>query len=185
MKYSKIIILKNGISCLLRNTTSADAEAVIKNYYKVHNETDFLLSYSDEKSFDISEEAKMIAEREESEKEVTLASIVDGRLIGLAGVYSIGIKDKIKHRAVVGLSVEKEYWGLGIGRALMEGCIYCAKKAGYKQIELEVVADNINAVELYKKLGFKEYGRNPKAYCSRYTGWQEVIFMFLDLEKLD
>ena len=36
-----------------------------------------------------------------------------------------------------------------------------AKETGYEQAELEVIADNKNAIELYKKLGFEEYGRFP------------------------
>ena len=60
--------------------------------------------------------------------------------------------------------------------------IQCAKTAGYRQLELEVVAENKNAIALYKKFGFKEIGRNPRGFCSRYTGWQELISMLLVLD---
>ena len=75
----------------------------------------------------------------------------------------------------------KEYWGLGIGRALMEACINCAKEAGYAQLELTVVAENARAIALYQKAGFVEYGRNPRGFHSRISGFQEVIYMLLDL----
>lgn len=71
---------------------------------------------------------------------------------------------------------------MGIGSALTKACIDCAKSAGYKQLELEVVAENFNAIAMYKKLRFEEYGRNPRGFCSRYTGWQELILMRLSLE---
>ena len=29
---------------------------------------------------------------------------------------------------------------------------------GYEQAELEVIADNVNAIALYEKMGFKKYG---------------------------
>lgn len=49
-------------------------------------------------------------------------------------------------------------------------------------MELEVVAENRAALSLYESVGFVEYGRNPKGFRSRYTGWQEVVLMRLDLE---
>ena len=49
-------------------------------------------------------------------------------------------------------------------------------------LELNVVADNQSAIRLYEKMGFVEYGRNPKGFCSRRSGYQELIYMCLDLE---
>ena len=36
-----------------------------------------------------------------------------------------------------------------------------AKKAGYEQAELEVIANNKPAIALYEKLGFQKYGTFP------------------------
>ena len=77
--------------------------------------------------------------------------------------------------------MDKAYWGLGIGRALTDACIECARTAGYAQLELEVVAENKTALALYESVGFMEYGRNPKGFRSRLTGWQELVLMRLDL----
>ena len=33
----------------------------------------------------------------------------------------------------------------------------------------------------FEKAGFEEYGRNPKGFHSRITGFQEVIYMRLEL----
>ena len=103
--------------------------------------------------------------------------------MGCAGINCVGRKEKIRHRAEFGISVDKAYWGLGIGRALTEACIECAKKAGYIQLELEVVAENRSAIGLYESAGFVEYGRNPKGFLSRFTGWQEVVLMRLDMDN--
>ena len=77
--------------------------------------------------------------------------------------------------------MDKSYWGLGIGRALTEACIECAGAVGYVQLELEVVAENKSALALYRSVGFQEYGRNPKGFRSRLTGWQELVLMRLEL----
>lgn len=182
MKYSKNITLKDGSVCLLRNATSADAKDVLENFNKVHEETDFLLSYADEKGFSIDEEAEFLANKESSSVEIEICSIVDDKIVGLAGISAIGSREKIKHRAEMGISIEKAFWGRGIGRALSVACIDCAKEAEYKQLELEVVAENSNAIALYESLGFVEYGRNPRGFYSRYTGWQELVLMRLSFD---
>ena len=75
----------------------------------------------------------------------------------------------------------KEYWGLGIGKAMMKACVQCAQNAGYQQLELEVVAENQRAENMYKSIGFVEYGRNPLGFISKYSGPQELVYMRLVL----
>jgi RimJ/RimL family protein N-acetyltransferase len=181
MKYNKIINLKNGKEALLRNGEFADGEAVFVNFNETHAETDYLLSYPDENSFDAQQEAEFLKEKTESPNEIEIVAVVDGVVAGTAGIEAVGAKYKLKHRAELGIAILKEYWGLGIGKALMEACIECAKDAGYTQLELNVVAENERAVSLYKKMGFVEYGRNPRGFNSRVSGYQEVVYMLLEL----
>ena len=107
--------------------------------------------------------------------------MADGRVVATAGVDAVGTRDKLRHRAEFGISVLRAYWGLGLGRALTEACIQCAKEAGYEQIELTVVAENKRAIALYRKAGFVEFGRNPRGFRSRTSGYQEIIHMLLAL----
>ena len=181
MKYNKIINLKNGKEALLRNGEFADGEAVFVNFNETHAETDYLLSYPDENSFDAQQEAEFLKEKTESPNEIEIVAVVDGVVAGTAGIEAVGAKYKLKHRAELGIAILKEYWGLGIGKALMEACIECAKDAGYTQLELNAVAENERAVSLYKKMGFVEYGRNPRGFNSRVSGYQEVVYMLLEL----
>ena len=60
-------------------------------------------------------------------------------------------------------------------------CIEYAKKAGYEQLELEVVDDNERAIKLYKDLGFIEYGRNPRAFKSPINGFQTLVLMRMEI----
>lgn len=181
MKYNKIINLKNGKEALLRNGEFADGEAVFVNFNETHAETDYLLSYPDENSFDAQQEAEFLKEKTESPNEIEIVAVVDGVVAGTAGIEAVGAKYKLKHRAELGIAILKEYWGLGIGKALMEACIECAKDAGYTQLELNAVAENERALALYKKMGFVEYGRNPRGFNSRVSGYQEVVYMLLVL----
>lgn len=181
MKYSQEIILKNGKVAVLRNGVEADGRAVLENFNLTHEETDYLLSYPDENSFDSEKEGQFLAQKAKSANEIEIIAFVDGKVAGTAGIDAVGTKYKVRHRAECGISVLKEYWGLGIGRALMEACIKCAKEAGYTQLELSVVAENERAIALYQKEGFVEYGRNPRGFHSRISGFQEVVYMLLEL----
>ncbi|MDO5123425.1 MAG: GNAT family N-acetyltransferase [Eubacteriales bacterium] len=181
MEYNKVIILKNGKKCCLRNATESDGQAVYDIFNKTHSETDYLLSYPDENSFDVIEESRFLKEKAESENEVEIIAVVDNAVVGTAGIEAVGTKYKVRHRADFGISVAEDFWGLGIGKALLSACIECAKAAGYTQLELNVVAENAGALSLYRKAGFVEYGRNPKGFCSRLSGFQELIYMRLEL----
>ena len=44
-----------------------------------------------------------------------------------------------------------------------------------------MVADNARAMALYTQAGFKEYGRNPRGFRSRTAGYQELVYMRLEL----
>ena len=182
MRYYENIKLKNNMVCIIRNATITDAKGVLENTKIIREETDFLLSYPDEINFSVEEKEKFLEDKENSPCEIQICAIVDDRIVGLAGISAVGSKDKVKHRAEFGVSIEKAYYGKGIGTALTQVCIECAKTAGYRQLELEVVAENTNAIALYKKFGFTEIGRNPRGFCSRYTGWQELISMLLELD---
>ncbi|MCR5674652.1 MAG: GNAT family N-acetyltransferase [Lachnospiraceae bacterium] len=181
MKYDQRIILKNGKEAWLRNGDLADGSAVYENFNLTHAETDFLLSYPDENSFDPDQEARFLEEKTKSLTEIEIIALVDGVVAGTAGIEAVGTKHKVRHRAEFGISVLKEYWGLGLGKALTEACIRCAREAGYIQLELNVVAGNERAISMYRDLGFEEFGRNPRGFHSRTSGFQELIYMLLKL----
>lgn len=181
MKYRKTFLAKNGKEVLLRNGEAADGAAVLENFNQTHAETDYLLTYPDENRFDAEQEGRFLARKAESPREIELLAVVDVKVVGTAGVDAAGSKYKVAHRAKFGISVLKEYWGLGIGRAMTEACIQCARDAGYVQLELSVVADNARAVAMYQRAGFVECGRNPRGFNSRTAGYQEVISMLLEL----
>ena len=180
MKYTKNIILKNDKKCLIRNAIGDDAQEVLNIFLLTHEQTDFLASYKDEATFDTAFEKQFLADKERADREVYLCAVVDGRIVGTAGVDGKG-ENKVGHRAEFGIAIDKDFWGIGIGRALTIACIECARDVGYSQLELEVVSDNSSAVALYKSIGFVEFGRNPRGFISRYQGWQELVSMRLEL----
>ena len=181
MLYNRVITLKNGKSCTLRNGTGEDAEDVLSVFVATHEQTDFLTTYTDEMLITVDEEREFLDNKTDDDRGIEIIAEVDGKIVGTAGIECIKNVDKLRHRASFGISIDKENWGLGIGRGLTEGCIECAKKAGYTQLELEAVAENESALALYRSAGFVEYGRNPKGFKSRISGWQELVLMRMEL----
>lgn len=182
MKYNKQVFLNDGTECLLRNASASDAKTVYDLFNLTHAQTENLLSYPDENSYDVEQESRFLEEKENSENAVEICAFVNGKLTGTAGIEPVGSKDKVKHRAEFGITVERSYWRKGIGRALTMACIECAALAGYTQLELKAVSTNTGGLALYKSAGFVEYGRNPKGFRTRGGLWQELVLMYLKLD---
>ena len=181
MKYNKIITLKDGRECCLRNGTENDAQEVLDVFNLTHAETDYLLSYPDENSFTVEQEGAFLKAKTESDNEIEIVAVIDGRIAGTAGIDAVGNKYKTKHRAEFGISIAKEFWGLGIGRKLLEACVECARRAGYTQLELTAVAENERALSMYRRAGFVEFGRNPRGFRKRDGEYQILVSMGMEL----
>ena len=136
MNFNQSVLLKNGTTAQLRNGNFNDGKAVFDNFNQTHAQTDYLLSYPDENSFDANQEAEFLRKKTESENEIEILALLDGKVVGTAG---------------------------------------------YIQLELDVVADNKRAITLYERAGFREYGRNPKGFRSKQSGFQELVLMRLEL----
>ena len=48
MRYHKVIKLKDGRECILRNGEERDGETALNKFILTHEQTDYLLSYPDE-----------------------------------------------------------------------------------------------------------------------------------------
>lgn len=182
MKFYREITLKDGRKCILRSAESSDAEAFLDYFEKAHGETDFLCTYPDETAHNVEKEEKILEETLGSDGSIEICAFVGGRLVGSAGIDAVRDREKTRHRAEYGVSIIKEFWGLGIGGELTKACIECAKEAGYRQLELDVVSENERAISLYRKFGFVEYGRNPRAFRTRDGRWQELVLMRLEID---
>lgn len=70
---------------------------------------------------------------------------------------------------ILSFGVAKDFQRNGIGKKLLDGLSRAAKRAEAKRLFLEVADDNIPALVLYSRSGFKEVGRR-KGYYQRANG---------------
>ena len=87
----------------------------------------------------------------------------DGCLCGMVGL-DIETRAKARHKAtLVGMYVESEVAGKGIGRALVDVAIADARASGLELLVLTVTEGNSSAAQLYERCGFKSFGIEPRA----------------------
>lgn len=91
-----------------------------------------------------------------------LVAVHNGKVVGWCDINSSD-RPVLKHTGVVGMGVIKDFRGKGVGTALLSAAIAAAKDAGLTRIELTVREENVNAIALYKKLGFEVEGVQRRA----------------------
>ncbi|MDP3371671.1 MAG: GNAT family N-acetyltransferase [Candidatus Paracaedibacteraceae bacterium] len=70
-----------------------------------------------------------------------------------------------EHSGVLGIGILKPYRGQGIGEKLIQKTLAAAKEIGLIRVELTVRDTNVNAIALYKKVGFEVEGILRKSVC--------------------
>ena len=110
-------------------------------------------------------------------KGVMLLAEVDGRIKGNCTVTRQIWKSS--HVADAGIALSRDIRGKGIGEALMDRTIELARERmrGLEMIQLKAFAYNERALELYRKIGFVEVGRIPKASKEGKDYYDDVLMV--------
>jgi len=146
------------VDFLIREASAADAEEMLHYNNIVGGETDFLSFGADTFNISPEKEARFLERFKNSKKDLMLVALDGNKIVANASVEG-DRRVRYSHRSELSITVLKEYWGKGIGSALMERIISFSRDAGYKSIFLDVRADNERAVALYSKFGFREIGQ--------------------------
>ena len=177
----KTITLRNWKTCTLSSPQEEDALSLLEELRQTSLETNNMGRYAEEIDMDIEKEKFLLAKQATSGKALMISAWIEGRLIGNCGFKEVSLYEKSQHRAEFGIAVLRDYWGEGVGSALLLECISSAKKAGYEYMELEVVSDNIRAIGLYRKFGFSPYGLREKSFKLRDGSYRALSLMSLAL----
>jgi RimJ/RimL family protein N-acetyltransferase len=149
--------LKDGRIVLLRQVKVTDATLLLEYFEKVNLESKNLLREPGEYSFTVSDERKFIRRVLQSKEDFMAVVYCVDELIGTIGFRSSHLQ-RIKHRGSLGMSVIKDFNGLGVGSLMMDYIMETAIEIGKTKLELEVRADNFSAIHLYEKYGFEQEG---------------------------
>ena len=178
MEYaSKEVLLKSGKTCLLRLAEESDAETLLEYLKVTSGETPYMVREPEEVRASVEEEVEFIRKNRENPWALHLLAFADGVLAGSCSFAGNSERIRMRHRCTVGISLYREFWGMGIGTALMGEILAGAKAAGYEQAELEVVSANAAAIRLYQKLGFEITGTLPWAFKYKDGSYADFLLM--------
>ncbi len=164
MKSGQVIqtfILKDGRKAIIRTPRWEDLDDLMDFINSLVREDAAILRDAEVSR---AEEAEWLSKRLvslEKDEIIHFVAEVDGRVVASAEIAKR--KSRQKHVGVLGIAVKSGYRRFGIATKLMDELLQEAKRQGLKVIILDVYEKNTPALNLYRKMGFKEVGRIPKA----------------------
>ncbi len=151
-------ILKNKKILDITETDPSDAAEVLEYLKQVGAETNYLIIDKNGIPLTIEQEEKYIEKCRNSINNKSFVGKIDGKIVTVCG-FQGSESNRVKHNVSLGMSVLKEYWGLGIAQYMMNHMENYARTTGIiKNMTLEVRSDNENAIHIYEKTGFKKVG---------------------------
>lgn len=167
------------MNVLIEKAVPADAEAILAYLKRVGGETDNLTFGREGLPFTVEAETEYLSDMENSCDNVMLLAKIDGEIIG--DVSLSRMPRRMSHRGDMGMSVVKEYWNQGVGRRLISEVLGFAKENNFECIDLQVRCDNVAAIHLYEKFGFKKIGTHP-AFFKMEGEYVPFDYMVLELK---
>ena len=182
--------LQDGKILTVRSVEGEDAAAYAACRQKTYRETYFLARYPEESEADLEKMRVGLAKCAESPLNFEVGAFCaesplnfevgafcGEEVVGALGVSQVRPHLKYRHRAMMGISLLKEYWGCGLGSFLMQIAVEQAATNGFEQLELGVFEDNARAIALYEKFGFEKYGVSPRAFKLKDGTYRDEIIM--------
>lgn len=180
--WQKTVLLKSGVSVLLRSPRSEDVDKLTRYANELSREDTFVvLSGETISREDESEYVKKWLEEIAAGNRIHLLAFAEEKLVANAEVRRVTKSRKRElHVSELSISVAKDWRGQGIGREILQVLIHEARSMGLRVLTLTIFANNTKAIELYRKLGFKVAGEIPGAilYRGQYIGH---VYMYLPL----
>ncbi len=145
----------------VRTATEADADSLVDYLQSVIIQSQNLTMESDEMEV-FAEEAQFLRRIERSQNSLALIALYEESIIASCTCIG-GVRPSLFHTCELGITVDKAWWGKGIGSTLMRMVIDWAKSANIGKVNLQVRVDNERAIALYEKFGFVK-----EAYLASY-----------------
>lgn len=139
---------------IIERARAEDAALLIDYLKAIGGETDNLNFAAEGIRIDVKEKAEQIAAQQQSKDNVLFVAKAEGVIIGDASLERM--PRRMSHRGEFGIAVRKAWWGCGVASALMSEILKFAEANGFEQLDLEVRSDNVRAIGLYERFGFKK-----------------------------
>jgi GNAT superfamily N-acetyltransferase len=108
-----------------------------------------------------------------------------GEIAGLYILYPNNV-GRCDHIANASYAVAEKFRGRHLGEMLVRHSIAGAVKAGFRLLQFNgVVASNIPALELYRKIGFRQLGTIPGGFRNKSGVYEDIIPHIIELNKVN
>jgi RimJ/RimL family protein N-acetyltransferase len=175
---TKAFTSKTGDPFTIRSARPEDAEVLIAYVKVVTQESDYLIIQADEFQNTEEEERQWVQKRVDDPGKIAIVAEASGELIGLLD-FDNGSRKRLAHRGTLGMTVRKEWRDRGVGTALLQCFIEWAEANPLtEKVGLGVFAGNEAAIQLYRRFGFVEEGRQPKEVKMGPNEYEDVILMY-------
>ncbi|MBN2794506.1 MAG: GNAT family N-acetyltransferase [Clostridia bacterium] len=155
----------------IREAKVKDASSTVEFMNWVTGEVDYHTYGANDFNIRPEDEARMIEMFHSRDNCLFLIATFSGQIVAVATLTG-GVKERVKHRGTIGITVAKRFWRLGIGQQMMRIIInYAEKSPVLTKLELLVHEENIPAIKLYNKLGFFREGT-----IQRYFRFEETYY---------
>ncbi len=96
-------------------------------------------------------------------------------MIGTSTAF--GEERLMSHVFTMGVSVRRDFWGAGVGRALFERAMREARDLGAEKLELGVCDHNTRAIRMYERAGFVREGVRRRVFKNHRGKYHDDIMM--------
>lgn len=146
------------VTLTLREAIPTDATNLIKVMEKLNKETPFLVVNPYALMMSPDAMAHEIGYIFEEHNQLILLALDGESIVGVATVTS-SEEAPLKHIGEVGISILKDYWGMGLGQLMLEDIVFWGQSSTVtRRLEIKVQQRNQRAIRLYEKIGFQEEG---------------------------
>lgn len=186
--------LVDGAALVVREAQPDDATSYRAHRRFVLGETDLLLQAPDDPDTLESQERISLSRSHQSSSHLILLAILEGPAVPPAGTAINGAPiaghltifasqyRRVAHVAQIGMAVQRQFWGRGIGAALLETAIqWAAGTPTLRKLGLQSYASNTRALKLYEHYGFREEGRLVAEVRRDDGSYEDLIVMALDV----
>lgn len=145
----------------IRKATPDDAEEFLRYLKQIGSESDNLTFGAEGMPFTVEQERKFLGSLENSDSCVIFCAVDGDKIIGDISCDR-NPRERLRHRGNIGITVLKDFWHKGIGSELLKTTIeYAKNEMKLEVLTLDVRCDNVNAIHLYEKFGFRITGTLP------------------------
>lgn len=174
--------IKNKMIVHIEKAVKEDAQQIIDYLNIIGGESDNLLFGANEFVMSLEAEENYIESVNQSETSALFVGKIEEEIVCVGSIMA-STKNRIAHHSELAISVKQKYWSMGAGTQLMQTMIEYAKNNEITEIiHLGVKSDNEMAIQLYKKMGFEEYGRFERFFKIDGAYYDEVL-MNLNLRE--